>query len=674
MTPMQLRLSPADHPPMPGVVWGAYPQRREETATASPAIAAALVAALDGVVARLRSVAQAPRQRGAEQRTLQAVRAAQAAWQARDAQAHRLHCADLRARLARDGWGGARLAEALGCVAQAGAQSLGRDPYDSQLLAAAVLLDDRLAEMATGEGKTYAAALAAAVAALAGVPVHVMTANDYLVQRDACQLQPFFAALGLRVGTVLGTSSADERRAAYACDITYCTAREVAFDYLRDSLGEVSPGDELARRATRLAGHSGAPLLLRGLCMAVLDEADSLLIDEATMPLVLAQASNDAQQRAACFQALALARQLHPGRDVQLEPGLTGVRWLEGGLERLESLSAGLGGAWHNRRHRQDSVLAALEALHLLERDRHYLVREGRVQLLDAVTGRTADGRVWSRGLQTLVELKEGCTVSPATTTRTQISFQRFFARYLRLCGMSGTLRECRAELRALYRREVVPVALRKPSQRLLLPDRLFASAPQRWRAVVARVAALQAQGRPVLVGTDSVGDSETLAAWLTAAGVTHRVLNARHDADEAHIVAQAGQPGAVTVATHMAGRGTDIELGPGVAALGGLHVLSCQDNASARLDRQLIGRCARQGDPGSAEVFRSLDAPRWRDPMLSSALGIGRQQGEEGEVAAPRWLVRGGAAWLQRADQRRARRQRERLLEQDRTWEAHFN
>jgi preprotein translocase subunit SecA len=239
---------------------------------------------------------------------------------------------------------------------------------------------------------------------------------------------------------------------------------------------------------------------------------------------------------------------------------------------------------------------------------------------------------------------------------------------------MSGTLAECRGEIRALYRREVVAIALRLPSQREVLPVRLFATAPQRWQAVVRRVLGLHAQGRAVLIGTDSVGDSEALSAMLTHAGVPHRVLNARHDAAEADIVAQAGQRGAVTVATNMAGRGTDIELGAGVAALGGLHVLCCQDNPTQRLDRQLIGRCARQGDRGSAETWRTLDAPRWREHAMSKLLLRGRQPSEDGDVKWPRWLLRGCAAWLQHEDERRAQRQRRRLLEQDRTWETHSN
>jgi preprotein translocase subunit SecA len=643
-------------PPIPGLVWGRYPQRLDAPGAASttPAATALVDAVRAALAAGLQRLGARAARRRAHERLLE-VRAQQRAWQACDAATHGVLLQSLRARLARDGWGGALRAEALGCVAAAGRRALGRDPFDSQLLAAGVLLDDRFAEMATGEGKTYAAALAAAVAALAGVPVHVLTANDYLAQRDAQQLEPLFAALGLSVGTVLATSSPEQRRVAYACALTYCTAREVAFDYLRDGL------------ATAASAPRGT--LLRGLCMAILDEADSLLIDEATLPLVLCEPIDDAQQRAACFQALALARELQAGRDLRLDPATGRVDWLDAGVQRLEALSRGLdGGPWRNRRHRQDLVGAAFEALHRLERDRDYVVRDGKVELLDAVTGRAAPGRVWSRGLQTLVELKEGCAPSPATTTRAQISYQRFFARYLRLCGMSGTLAECRGEIRASTGREVLAIELRLPPQRRVLRERLFVDAARRGAAVSRRVAALQAAGRPVLIGTDSVAESQALSARLAVAGVAHRVLNAHHDRAEAEIVAQAGQRGAVTVATRMAGRGTDIVLGPGVTALGGLHVLNCQDNPSRRLDRQLIGRGARQGDPGSAETWRTLDAPHWR--CLSSVLARVRKPDDEGAVPLAPRLVRLAAAWLQARDQTRQARQRSRLLEQDRQWE----
>jgi preprotein translocase subunit SecA len=670
----------AQHPatllPIPGVVWGQYPQRPDAMAAASWGGfgAASLFAAVHDAVAQGLAPVRSRATQRREQAQLQLVRDHQRVWHSLNEPAHEARLQRLRARLARDGWIGALRAEALGCVASAGERALGRSPFDTQLQAASVLLEDRLAEMATGEGKTYAAALAAAVAGLAGVPVHVMTANDYLVERDAQQLRLFYASLGLRVGAVLATSSPEARRAAYACDVTYCTAREVAFDYLRDSVAAASCGSELMQRSLRLAGERGPALLLRGLCMAVLDEADSILIDEATMPLVLSEATDDAQLRAACFQALALARQLQVGADVHLDRVAGRIEWTDAGSHRLEQLSSGLDKAWCNRRHRHDLVGAALEALHLLERDRHYLVRDGAVQLLDGVTGRAAPGRVWSRGLQTLVELKEGCAVTPSTTTRAQISFQRFFARYVRLCGMSGTLAECRREIAALYQREVVAIATRRPSQRRLLPDRLFVDSAWRRQAVVQRVTALYGQGRPVLIGTDSVGESQTLAGLLGAAGVPHRVLNARHDQEEAQIVAMAGQLGAVTVATQMAGRGTDIVLGPAVPALGGLHVLNCQDNPSARLDRQLIGRSARQGDPGSAETWRVLDAAQWRRNAFSSVLRAIRKHDESGAMALPQWLMRSWAARLQDKHERGLSRQRFRLLEQDREWERQLN
>ena len=529
--------------------------------------------------------------------------------------------AALRIALRQPGGLAAGRVRVLTLVAATGEQVLGLRPYLSQLLAACALLDGELAEMATGEGKTYAAALAAAAAALGGVPVHVMTANDYLVQRDAKAFAPLFEALGLSVGFVQAGSTPAERRAAYACDLTYCTAREAAFDYLRDASGGQAFQGELQRRAALLGSHTpggaGEAPVLRGLWRAIVDEADGLLADEAAMPLLLSAAlpaapGDTAAQRALGFQSLAMARHLRPGEDYALQDDPRQVRLAAGGEQRLEALAAPLGGPWLNRRHRRDSVLLALQALHLLQRDRDYVVRDGQVLLLDPVTGRTAEGRRWTRGLHALVELKEGCALSPPTTVAARISLQRFFGRYLGLAGMSGTLRECGADLQRSYGCRVVRIPLRRPDARCRLPDRLFATEEARCRAAVQRVQALHARGQPVLLGTDSVQASEALSRALAEAGVPHQRLDAQHDAQEARVVAQAGQRGAVTVATHMAGRGTDILLGPGVAELGGLHVLSCQDNPSARLDRQLIGRCARTGLPGSAEVWRWLDAPAW--------------------------------------------------------------
>jgi preprotein translocase subunit SecA len=385
--------------------------------------------------------------------------------------------------------------------------------------------------------------------------------------------------------------------------------------------------------------------------VALVDEADSLLIDEATMPLVLSEAVNDPRHRAWCFQALALARELELGRHVQVSGLDRPVQWTEEGEAQVRDRASALGGAWLNSRHRLDLVGSALMALHALRRDEHYVVDAQGVQLLDAHTGRAAPGRVWSRGLHTLVEMKEGCKTSPPTQTTAQTSYQRFFARYLHLAGTSGTLQECRRELRAVYGLEVVTVPLRHPSRRQLLPPRRFADALGREAALAARIQALRSQGRPVLVGVATVEQAERVSAGLRSAGIPYQRLDARHDSQEAAVLAQAGQPGQVTVATAMAGRGTDIHLAPGVAARGGLHVIVCQDNRRARLDRQFIGRCARQGDPGSAELWLTGGAAPW-------------------PAAASRMF----RAWQHQMNETRDRRRRRRLWEEDLSWEKRLD
>ena len=687
-----MRTAPAPALPSPGLSFGAYPLRAWPPPGAfAPAAAwhARVCRAGDALAAVLAPVQRAVMGRS-HTRWLAQVRAQQQAWAARPAAEHQSALFELRAQLAAHGFGAAQpalQAQALGCVAAAAQRSLGRDPFNVQLCAARAMLGGQLAEMATGEGKTLAAALAAAVAALAGVPVHVLTVNDYLVARDAAQLGPFYASLGLSVGAVLGGvlshSSEAQRRSAYATNICYATAREVAFDYLRDQLAgaAASPLQQGLSRcepaqdnppASRQSHAMQAPPRLRGLCMAVVDEADSLLIDEATLPLILAEAVDDAAQRAACYQALHLARALREGEHFRADPQLQQVQWRSGAEDHIEQLAAGLGGAWLNRRHRHELLGQALTALHLLHNERHYLVRDGAVQLLDAATGRIATGRQWQRALHLMVELKEGCRASPLAATRAQTSVQAFFGRYLLLAGMSGTLRECRAELRACYGRELWRVPLRLPLRRRTLAPRLFACSAQRQAALVQRAAQLHAQGRPVLLGTASVAASRALSAALTAAGLAHRVLDARHDADEAAIVAGAGARGALTVATQLAGRGTDILLGPGVALLGGLHVINAQDNLNARLDRQLCGRAGRQGEPGSAETWHALDAQPWVSSALARALGRLLCAGRRGALAA--LATRALAAWAQARTESGQRKLRRQWLEQELLWQRQLN
>ncbi|HVY06017.1 MAG TPA: DEAD/DEAH box helicase, partial [Burkholderiales bacterium] len=573
--------------PVPGILFGAYPERRAAAVArvAGPRRSPSPFAALPGVPASGQYRRFIASVRAIQSRTLPTAKA--------DAP-RRVH--ELRSAFSRHGLTEALMAEAFALIAEASARLLGKAPYDTQLMAARVILDNRLAEMATGEGKTLAAGIAAATAALAGIPVHVITANDYLAARDAQALQPVFHALGLTVGNILPAMNSDTRRRNYDCDLVYCTAKELAFDYLRDGLGRQRHRSELERRAAELA-TGNAPgtrkTLLRGLCMAIVDEADSILIDDARVPLVISEPSRNPQSAQYLAGALELAASLILETEFTLDrPGMTATLTTQG-RARIEEACVSNGTAWRNRLHREETVCQALAALHLYERDRNYLVREDGIVIIDEATGRAAPGRVWSRGLHQLIEVKEGREPTGETATAAQITYQRFFQRYLALGGMSGTLREARAELASVYGLRIIEIPTHRPCRREVLPTRLFGDRAAQMRAVVSEVATLSHSGRPVLIGTDSVAASQELSRLLAGAGVAHKVLDASQDREEAQVVALAGQRGRVTVATNMAGRGTDIALGEGVAQLGGLHVISCQLNASARIDRQLAGRCA---------------------------------------------------------------------------------
>ena len=640
--------------PLPGPVWGSYPLRPDDMAMPPR---------------------HGPRWHNglAPCRRVAAAAAAHAdSWAATQADARPAALQALRGGLRRHGLHGDVLARALGAASACAAETLGWTPRATQRLAAAALLDGRMAEMATGEGKTLAIALAAAVAALAGVPVHVVTANDYLAARDAARLAPFYAALGLRATALVADASGDDaRRAAYAHDIVHTTAKALAFDFLRDRQA-AGPLRGVERSAAGLGGSPPPPPLLRGLCMALLDEADSILLDEADVPLILSQEAPQAARRAFLWQALALARRLDGERDVVLHRADRLATLTAAGEERLAALAAGLGGPWQRPRWRREAVLVALAGLHLHRRDEHYVVRDGRIELLDEVTGRIAAGRVWSRGLHTVVALKEGLAAPAETETLAQITFQRFFRHYWRLCGISGTLREARGELREVYGARVVRIPLHRPSQRVDLPPRRFDDAEALLDALVERVAGLHAAGRPVLVGTDSVADSQRLSRRLARHGVAHRVLNALHDADEAAIVAEAGGAGRVTVATRMAGRGTDIVLDDAARRAGGLHVVSCQHNPSRRLDRQLAGRAGRCGDPGSTEAWRtrriSAHAAEARADNLST------WNASTSPAAVPSRLAACLHRWHQWRDERRRAALRRELLRQDRHWERRLS
>jgi preprotein translocase subunit SecA len=502
------------------------------------------------------------------------------------------------------------VARAFALVREAAERTVGLRHFDVQLIGGWILLGGMVAEMDAGEGKTLVATLPACTAALGGIPVHVITVNDYLATRDAAWMGPIYQALGLTVGVITHGMPHDARRAAYACDVTYATNKEVAFDYLRDRIVLGGRPSRIHLQLEQLYGEGARVhrLLHRGLHYAIVDEADSVLIDEARTPLIISGGTGDSREQKVFQGVLRLADRLEPGRDFVIEERDRAVRLTEAGQAHLEELAAPLGGVWAGRLWREELVRQALVAQRLFVRDKHYLVRDGKVQIIDEFTGRVMADRSWEHGLHQLIEAKESCAPTRPHDPLARISYQRFFRRYLHLAGMTGTAREVSGELWSVYGLAVVRVPPNRPSRRRGLPDRIYPTAAEKWTAVVERIKALHRDGRPVLVGTRSVAASEHLSRLLAAEGLPHQLLNARQDREEATIVAQAGEPGRITVATNMAGRGTDIRLAPAVAELGGLHVVATERHEAHRIDRQLFGRCGRQGDPGSYEAIVSLE------------------------------------------------------------------
>ena len=516
----------------------------------------------------------------------------------------------MRIELRSTGLGLDAVARTFALVLEVAGRKVGMRHFDCQLTGGWILLNGLIAEMETGEGKTLTATLPACTAALAGVPVHVITVNDYLTARDAEMMAPVYNALGLSVGVIVHGKDPGARRAAYGCDVTYCTNKELTFDYLRDRIALGRQDSRVQLQIERLAGRESRAhkLVLRGLFYAIVDEADSVLIDEARTPLIISGIADETPEREMYDTALQLAQRLELGVDFQINDRDRHVELTPEGKQRLEDWADDLPVIFRGERRREELVSQALQATHLFTRDTHYLVRDEKVQIIDEFTGRILADRTWEQGLHQMVEAKEGCPLSNQQTSVARMTYQRFFRRYLWLAGMTGTAQEVAGELWSVYRLPVVRVPTNRPVQRIYRPLQVHATEAEKWEAIVARIRTLHAEQVPVLVGTRSVLASEKLSALLTQAGIPHQLLNARQDQQEAEIVAQAGQPGRVMVATNMAGCGTDIRLGPGVKEKGGLHVIATELHESARIDRQLYGRCGRQGDPGSAEAIVSFE------------------------------------------------------------------
>jgi preprotein translocase subunit SecA len=517
--------------------------------------------------------------------------------------------ATARVEARRRGLGTGSVVEALAAAAEIARRTLGVAPYGSQFACAAALAGGAVAEMETGEGKTLAAFLAACAYALAGRGVHVVTANDYLARRDAETLAPAYAALGFSIGVVAGGDETGARRAAYRADIVYISSKEAAFDYLRDRLArpDVSGDRRLAGKLARVfGGAAGEPPLQANLDVALIDEVDSVLVDEAVTPLLISTNRPGDITEAMARDVLDFAATLSAGADFSVDALALAPALTPRGQEKLGEFGMGREGPWKVRLIREELARAAIGAVHVLRRDQHYLVRDGKIALIDQESGRLTPDRHWSHGLSLMVEVKEGCASTGEKKSLASISFQRFFRQYATICGMSGTVREVAGELHSVYGLKPAWIARRLPLRRTTTKRLIRSDRESLWREAARVAAELQQRGQPALVAVRSVREAERASAALAQAQVVHRVLSAAQDSAEAEIVAQAGQRGAVTVVTNMAGRGTDIRLGEGVAALGGLAVLICERHDSRRVDRQLIGRCARQGDPGLVMEFVS--------------------------------------------------------------------
>ncbi len=558
--------------------------------------------------------------------------------------------------------------EALAAVAVAARRQLGLTPYVVQLMGALAVQRGYLLEMATGEGKTLTIALAAVLAGWTGQPCHILTANDYLASRDAAWLEPFYRRCGLTAGCVLGDMPGPERAANYERDLTYTTSKEVVADFLRDRL-QLGPLVHSTRRLLRVMLQPGAAsehqLVLRGLHTAIVDEADSALIDESVTPLIISREQENEPLRQACEIAHRLASALTPGADYHAETQRQEIVILPAGLANLARHAAELPGMWGGAQRRAELVKQALRAREFFHRGKQYVVEDGKIVIVDEYTGRLMHQRTWQQGLHQAVEAKEGIAVTTPAATLARLSFQRFFRFYRKLSGLSGTVWEAAPEVWQMYRLPVVRIPTNRPCLRVEPPDRVFASAAEKWAAIVEEIVARHALGQPLLIGTRSVAMSELLAATLEARGLTFALLNALRHREEAAIIAEAGVRGRITIATNMAGRGTDIVLGPGVPELGGLHVVLTERHESRRIDRQLMGRAARQGDPGSAQAFVSLEdelpsrhAADWLRRRVRTALAA--------QMAGAARVAKKLIDFAQRRAERTAYRQRRAVLEMD--------
>ena len=561
-----------------------------------------------------------------------------------------------------------RLPEALALIAEAAARLLGLRPYAVQILGAIIIHHGYLAEMATGEGKSLTACLAAIITGWTGKPCHVITTNDYLASRDAEEFAPLYKFCTVSAGRVTSSMTPAERKENYRKGVVYTSSKELLADFLRDRLA-LGNLHQSSRRQIFQKRHPhyrlNDKMVMRGIDTVIVDEADSVLIDEAVTPLIISQAYENKPLTEACRAAAGIADALAAGIDYRVDRHYREIILTPTGEAKITEMSIALADIFRGSARREELVLTALTAREFYQRNKQYVVEDDKVVIVDEFTGRMMPQRTWRHGLHQSIEAREGLSLSDPSETLARLSFQRFFRFFRKLGGMSGTAREAANELWHIYELPVFSVPTNKPCIRKVLPGRFYREQSSKWQAICDETGACHETGQPVLVGTRSVAASEAFAGLLRQRNISFQLLNAVNHREEAKIIASAGQAGAVTIATNMAGRGADIKLGDGVAELGGLHVIVSERHESGRIDRQLCGRCARQGDPGSVRSYVSLDDELVRQYGPKSLLKFLLHTKSRNRPEAAR-LVEHLISLAQQKAQRRAFAQRQIVMQTD--------
>lgn len=533
---------------------------------------------------------------------------------------------ELRVALVKKETGSESICCALAILRMLSSRYLGMRHHDVQLLGCQALLSGSIAEMHTGEGKSLTAVPATCIAVIAGFKVHVITVNQYLAARDAENFNNFYQRLGLDVGLIKSDMSSLEKAREYRKPIVYCTNKDVAFDYLRDVIGV----EHFSHRGKHFLNHvldtssQNQDTLLPGLEFAIVDEIDSILVDEASTPLIISRSTDGAELEDIYRLAYQQSRRFIENEHFKIDRQQKNIVWLQEHEDVFRDISAQLGGLWSSSLFTKELIEKALFAQFILLKDHDYAIIGGVVQIIDEYTGRRMPDRSWEGGLHQFVEIKEDVDVTPPKETLAKTTFQRFFMRYLKLSGMSGTVREIASEMYDVYELDVIRIPTNQPGRRISMGQKVCKDKKTKLDYIVSEIRRHVTEKRPVLVGTRTVADSDELSLLLKKVDIQHSVLNARQDREEAEIVAKAGLGAQVTVATNMAGRGTDIALSEEARHCGGLHVIATELHDSFRIDRQLFGRCARQGDPGSYQQVCAFDDEILRNNLPAWATGMG--------------------------------------------------